>query len=104
MGYDFLIHVKYTTVMNITYTAMMYGMFIPMIFPLAAIAIYNQKLCERILVATYYKLPPKLGDKMTRDVLHLMKYAPFFLLFNTFWIMDNQQFFNNKWIYKMTSW
>lgn len=89
MGGSFDFYIKYTSAMNITFTAMMYGISMPILFPLAAVSIYNQNLCERIQVAWVYKLPPKLGDKLTRDVLHLLRFAPLFLLFNSYWLMDN---------------
>lgn len=58
MGCEFGMHIKFTITMNITFTTMMYGLAMPILFPLAAFAIYNQRLCERILVAWVYKLPP----------------------------------------------
>lgn len=44
-----------------------------------------------------------MGDELSRDVLSLLKYAPLFLIFNGYWLMDNKQMFANKWVYKMSS-
>lgn len=40
MGFDFWIHVQYATMMNITFTTLMYGLAMPILFPLGALAIY----------------------------------------------------------------
>ena len=47
-GPEFMIQFKYADVLNITYTAMLYGVGMPVLWPLAALAVANQRLCERI--------------------------------------------------------
>lgn len=44
-----------------------------------------------------------MNDSITRQVLSLLKFAPLFLIFNSFWMLDNKQTFDNKWMYKMES-
>lgn len=100
-GGNFQIHIKYTIVMNVTFTAMMYGLSMPILFPLAGLTIYNMRICNRVEVAWLYKLPPAMNDSITRQVMALLKFSPLFLIFNGYWIMDNQQIFNNVWSYKM---
>jgi hypothetical protein len=103
MGGNFQIHTKYTTVMNITFTAMMYGLSMPVLFPLAGLSVYSARVCDRIQVAWLDKLPPAMNDSITRQVMSLLKFAPLFLIFNSYWILDNKQTFDNKWLYKMES-
>lgn len=62
MGSNFQIHMQYTVVMNITFTVMMYGLSMPILFPLAALSIYNIRLCNRLEVAWLNKLPPAMND------------------------------------------
>lgn len=100
-GSNFQIHIKYTIVMNVTFTAMMYGLSMPLLFPLAGLTIYNMRICSRIEVAWLHKLPPAMNDSITRQVLNLLKFSPLFLIFNGYWMMDNQQIFSNVWQYKM---
>lgn len=100
---DFQIHTKYTTVMNITFTAMMYGLSMPMLFPLAGLSIYSMRVCNRIQVAWLDKLPPAMNDSIMGQVLNVLKFSPLFLIFNSFWMMDNKQMFDNQWNYKLYS-
>lgn len=99
-GGEFQIHTKYTTVMNIAFTAMMYGLSMPVLFPLAGLSIYSMRVCNRIQVAWLDRLPPAMNDSITRQVLNVLKFSPLFLIFNGYWLMDNKQTFDNVWMYK----
>jgi len=61
-GSDYVIHFKCAGVMNIVWVTMMYGVGLPLLFPLAAFNFFNQFICERITVAYMVKLPPALDD------------------------------------------
>jgi len=50
-GPDYVIHFKYSGILNIMYITMMYGVGMPILFPIAAFNFLNQYLCERIIVA-----------------------------------------------------
>ena len=79
---------------------MLYGIGMPIMFPMAMIIVANQRLCERVQVAYNYRQPPAMDDSLSNSVLSIMKYAPLMLLFNGYWLMDNKQFFDNVWHYK----
>ena len=81
--------------MNITFTTLMYGLAMPILFPLGALAIYMQRLCEKIHAAYIYKLPARMGEELAQEALGITKYAPLFLLFNGAWLMDNRKMFDN---------
>jgi hypothetical protein len=82
---------------------MMYGLGMPILFPIAAFTLFNQWLCERIVVAWSVKLPPAMDDTLSKNALNLIKWAPLFLLFNGYWMLSNRQIFENSWSYIMTS-
>lgn len=50
-GANYVIHFKYSGLLNITFITMMYGVGMPILFPLAAFNFFNQWLCERIIVS-----------------------------------------------------
>jgi len=99
-GPDMPIHFKYSEALNITFLAMLYGFGMPIMYPMAMAILSSQRLCERIQVAYNYRQPPAMDDSLSNSVMTIMKYAPVMLLFNGYWLMDNQQFFENKWHYK----
>jgi len=99
-GKEWQIHFKYSDAMNITFLAMLYGLSMPIMFPMAAIIISNQRLAERSQVTYTMRQPPAMDNLLSKSVLGIMKYAPLCMLFNGFWLLDNKQFFENVWGYK----
>lgn len=45
--------------------------------------------------------PPAMDNVLGNRALQIVRWAPLFLLFNGFWMVDNQQMFNSKWSYIM---
>jgi hypothetical protein len=95
-GADYVIHFKYSGILNICYITLMYGVGMPILFPLAAFNLINQYVVERLIVAWNVKQPPALDDKLTVNALDMLKYAPLMMLFNGYWMLSNQQIFANK--------
>lgn len=100
-GADFSVDLcsQYAESLNIVFVAMFYGAGMPLMFPIGAITLANQRLCQRIRVAYLCVEPPQLGDALSKDVLQVLKFAPLFMIFNSFWMLDNRQIFDNKWHY-----
>ena len=98
-GIDYTLHFKYSGVLNIVYITMMYGLGMPILFPLAAFNFFNQFVCERMLAAWVVKLPAALDDKLTNNALNMLKWAPIMFLFNGYWMVSNRQIFSNSWEY-----
>lgn len=88
-GSDYVIHFKYSGILNIVYIAFMYGMGLPLLFPIAAASIFSQWICERYNVAYVHRLPPTLDDKLTNNAINLLKWAPLLFCFNSYWMLSN---------------
>jgi hypothetical protein len=98
-GGDYVIHFKYSGMLNIAYITLMYGVGMPVLFPLAVINYWNQYVAERIIVAYYMKAPAALDDSLTVNCINKLKFAPMLFLLNGAWMLGNQQIFSNKWSY-----
>lgn len=94
-GGNYLIHYKISNILNVVYLTCLYGIGMPILFPIAAFNFLNQYVCERYIVAYLMKQPPALDDKLTKNALEVMKYAPFLMLFNGYWMLSNPQIFQN---------
>lgn len=53
-GPEYMIHFKYSGILNVTFVTMMYGMGMPILFPIAAFTYFNLMSLERLLVAYFY--------------------------------------------------
>jgi len=78
----------------------MYGIGMPIMFPMAALIISNQRLAERVQVAYNMGQPPAMDNALSKSVLNILKFGPVIMLFNGFWLVDNRQFFDNVWVFK----
>ena len=77
----------------------MYGIGLPILFPIAAFNFCNQYICERLIVAYQVKKPPVLDDKLAKNAIELLYWSPVLLLFNGYWMLSNHQIFLNVWSY-----
>jgi len=95
-GADYVIHFKYSGILNIMFITMMYGVGMPILFFLAVVNFINQYICERTIIAYAMKQPPALDDKLTKNCVDMLKWAPLLWLFNGYWMLSNKQIFQNE--------
>ena len=95
-GPDFIIHFKYSAILNVTYVTMLYGLGMPILFPIAAVSYFIYYCCERYGLAYIYEMPPAMDDMMTKNALNLLSYSPLLLLLNGYWMLSNMQMFDSK--------
>jgi hypothetical protein len=67
----------------------MYGMGLPVLFPIAAVSIFVQMNIERYNLAYIYKLPPALDEKLTHNAINALKWAQVLFCFNSYWFLSN---------------
>ena len=89
-GGDYIIHFKYSGMLNIAFITLMYGMGMPILFPIAALNYWNQYVAERIVVAYHMKAPAALDDKLTVNCINILRFAPMIFLVNGAWMLGNE--------------
>ena len=94
-GPNYIIHYKYSGVLNIAYVTMLYGMGLPMLFPIAFLSFFILYTTERYQIAYTYQMPPAMDDKMTENAIRLLSYTPIIFLINSYWMLSNRQMFDN---------
>ena len=90
MGPEYIVHFKYSSVFNITFVTMMYGVGIPILFPIAVLSYTILWISERYYVAYNFQMPPSLDDRLSKNAVNVLKYAPMIFLFNGFWMLSNK--------------
>jgi len=86
---EYSIHFRYSDILKTTYITLMYGIGIPLLFPLAAFSFLITLIGEKIQCAYFVKLPPAMGDTLTQTTISSFKYCPILLLFNGYWMISN---------------
>ena len=54
-GPVYLMHFKYSSILNQVWVSFFYGMFLPILFPIALVGIINMYIVERITLAWFYR-------------------------------------------------
>lgn len=85
----YYMHYKYSAVMNITFITLMFGPGIPILFPLAAVALAVRYLLENYMLYYVYKEPPAYDEKLNNSVLANMAWGPVFFLGFGYWMLSN---------------
>lgn len=96
VGPDYVIHFKYSQILNVTFVTMMYGLGMPILFPIAGLSYFIFWMVERYQIAFTYPMPPALDDRMTKNAMNLLLWSPLLLLMNGYWMLSNKQIFNSQ--------
>lgn len=99
-GPEYLVHFKYSEMLNIVFVTMLYGLGMPILFPISALALFMAYVSERFSLAFISRQPPAMDDALTKNALGMAKYAPLLLLANGWWMVGNRQIFANVWSFK----
>lgn len=94
-GPVFFIHYKYSSILNITFVTFTYGFGLPLLFPLAAGALFVLFCVEKMMIYYSYREPPTYDAKMNTAVLGLMTWAPLLFLSFGYWMFSSNVLFGN---------
>lgn len=95
----YLMHFKYASLLNIVFVTMTYGFGIPILFPIAAVAILILYLVEKTMLYYAYRLPPMYDERLSQSVLNKLSYAPIFFLGFGYWMAANKQILSNDYLF-----
>jgi hypothetical protein len=89
-GPDYLMHFKYSSILNVVFVTFMYGLAIPLLFPIAVLYLIVMYCIEKLCITYYFKRPPMFDEKLNNSALSTLKWAPIFMMAFGWWIMGNQ--------------
>jgi len=88
-------YVNYAVTMNTIFTTLLYGLALPVLFPIAMLTFINTYVIEKLCIAYFYKKPPVYDNVINTTALGLMRWAPLCFFAFGYWLMSNKQMFNN---------
>jgi len=94
-GPVFFIHYKYSAILNIAFVTMMYGMGLPILFPIAAFSFLTLYCMEKLLLHYVYREPPMYDEKLNKNALAILTYAPILFLAFGYWMLSSKQLLGN---------
>jgi hypothetical protein len=94
-GPDYFIYNSYSSLLNVIFFTFMFGIAMPLIFPLGLLYIVIFYFFERVTITYFYQKPPMYDEKINGKVLELLKWAPIVMMCFNYWVFGNQQLFAN---------
>lgn len=71
-GPQHVMHFKYATIASTVLTTFLYGMALPILFPIAMLTFINIYVVEKILLAYWYQAPPSYGPELNALALKVL--------------------------------
>ena len=88
-GPNYFIHYKYSAILNITFVTFMYGLGLPILFPIAVCAFFVLFMVEKAMLYYSYRMPPMYDNVLNDSVLNLLQYAPLLFLAFGYWMFSS---------------
>jgi len=88
-------HFKYSGILNVLFVCFMYGLAIPMLFPISLMAFTVLYTMEKLTITYFFRQPPMFDEKLNKSAISKMKWAPIFMMFFGYWCLSNVQIFTN---------
>lgn len=98
-GPQYLMHFKYSALLNIIFVTMTYGYGMPILFPIAAFGILVLYFVEKTMLYYAYRLPPMYDERLSQSVLSMLGKAPLIFLGFGYWMASNKQMLSNEHVY-----
>lgn len=95
-GPVFFIHYKYSSILNITFVTMMYGLGLPILFPIAALSLFVLFIIEKLMLHYSYREPPMYDESLNKNALAILTWAPVLFLSFGYWMMSSRQLLSNQ--------
>ena len=97
-GPVFFIHYKYSTILCITFVTMMYGLGIPILFPIGCLSFFTLYCMEKTLLHYAYREPPMYDEKLNNNALNILTFAPLLFLSFGYWMLSSKQLISNDYL------
>ena len=89
-GPEYIMHFKFSNILNVTYVTMVYGLGLPLLFPIALLSYFIFWAVERYMLAYVYRKPPNMDEAMIKNGMKMLRLIPFMFLFTSYWMVANR--------------
>lgn len=81
--------------LNIVFVTFLFGIGLPILFPIGLISLALLYYTEKILLFYYYREPPSYDSSLNSTAINIMLFAPIMMFSVGYWMMSNKQMFSN---------
>ena len=88
-GPEYSMHYKYSAIQNIIYITMVFGVGMPLLFPIAAVSLLVMYISEKFMLYYVNKRPPVYDSSLHDLLLENIEKPQLFLLVFGYWMLSN---------------
>ena len=88
-------HYKYSTLLNVVFVTFMYGLGMPILFPIASLSCLILYMQEKLMLYYGYRVPPMYDERLSQTVLNQLQVAPLFMMTFGYWMASSLQLISN---------
>ncbi len=92
-------HYKYSMMLNTIFVTFMYGFGLPILFPVAVLAMAVLYFVEKTMLYYVYQQPPMYDDRLHTVVMRTAQFAPIFYLAFAYWMCSSNQLLSNMFLF-----
>jgi len=96
--YLYLMHYKYSTILNVCFITFMYGFGLPILFPVAILAFLILYFVEKTMLYYSYRQLPMYDEKQSELVSRISQVATLFYLAFGYWMCSRRQLLSNEYL------
>lgn len=89
-GPEYQIHYKYSSITNVVFVTMTFGVGIAILFPSALLSLVILYFIEMLLLYYYYRHLPQYDERLNNRALSILTFAPLLLLSCGYWFLSNK--------------
>ena len=89
-GAEYKLCFQYSSVLTQVCVSFLYGMCVPLLFPITLFGIFNMYMNDRLLLAYFYKQPPKYDMDIHLESLSELYMAPILSFLLGYWALGNR--------------
>jgi len=97
-GPVYFMHFKYSTILTSVYITMLYGVGMPILFPIACFSYLVLYILEKTYLFYGYVMPPMYDERLSNDVLNKLQFAPLLFTIFGYWMVSSNQLISNEYL------
>jgi len=87
---------NYSYIITIVWINMVFGVGLPLLFPLTLASLISLYIFEKLLTVYWYKKSAMLNDRLNKNAIKLMKWSVHFYTVAGYWFLTNRQIFYDE--------
>jgi len=88
-GPEYILYSQYSQMLVMVYVTFMYGIMLPILFPICLFGLFNITLVDNYCITRYYRAPPMYDGKLNERALKILSRAPVAMFALGYWALSN---------------